>query len=475
MNKVLKALIVVLFSMFLTLCANAQEAEPIDYYITTYFPETIAAFSPKNISDNNVDTSTTLLSGCGIELNTNTDKSTSPDSIGYVYVKFATTPVTYTITYNRTVGTVAYNTGDDDMCVISAGENGFLHELTVIDDNVSSIMITSEYDMKVADILLFSCGELPPDIQRWEPTLDEYDMLCFPTHADDESLFMGALIAESVARGRLVQAALICNDKKDPERPHEFLDAVWTLGIRTYPIIGNFRDHYSQSLRYASTQYDTDEMRGFIVECIRRTKPSVVVAHDIDGEYGHGAHMLTSLLVREAIELTDNSESYPESASEYGVHKVKKLFLHLYNQNNIRLDVHKTYDALGGKSPFDLAVAAYDCHVSQHVWTNLYVRTTGDYDCSSFGLYYSDVGYDVASGDVFEGVDRVIPKIASTLDTSESLEFLSLSESTTPVHLLESDTESDPVQDAFSRTGVNFCIILAAFIILYGLISTRHR
>ena len=459
----------------MTLCAHAAEAIPLDYIITAYFPGSSAEFNLENISDEDISTAATLPSGCGIELSTSVDSAQDGDNIGYVYVKFTTTPVPYSVTYNNTVGTVAYNTGNDDMKVLSAGEHGFLHELTVIDGEVSSIMISSAHDMEIADIMLFSKGELPPNVQRWEPTLSECDMLCFPTHADDESLFMGALIADSTARGRLVQVALICNDKKAPQRPHELLDAVWTLGVRTYPIIGSFPDYYSRTLRYASTQYDAGEMRGFIVECIRRTRPSVVVAHDINGEYGHGAHMLTSLLVREAIRLTDDPESYSESVKEYGVHKVQKLFLHLYDENEIVIDVNKPYGTLGEKTPFDMAVAAYDCHKSQHIFDELFVTTNGTNDCSRFGLFYSDVGYDVSSGDVFEGIDPVIPSVAEMLDTSDSSKLTPQSADTTPTHLPDGDGVSESVRNAFGHTGVGFCLLLAALILLYGIITTRRR
>ncbi len=475
MSKVLKPLVILLFSFALTLCVHAEEAIPLDYKITAYFPGSSAEFNLENISDGNINTTATLPSGCGIELSTGVDSTRDGESIGYVYVKFTTTPVPYSVTYNSTVGTVAYNTGNDDMKVLPAGDYGFLHELTVIDGEASSVMISSKQDMEIADIILYSKGELPADVQRWEPTLSECDMLCFPTHADDESLFMGALIAESAARGRLVQVALICNDKKEPVRPHELLDAVWTLGVRTYPIIGSFPILYSKTLRYASTQYDSNEMRGFIVECIRRTKPSVIVAHDIDGEYGHGAHMLTSLLVREAIKLTGNPESYTDSAEKFGLHNVKKLFLHLYGQNEIILDVDKAYATLRESTPFDIAVAAYDKYQSQHVFEDFAVVKYGTIDCRRFGLYYSDVGYDVSSGDVFEGIDPVIPSAAETIDTSESSALTPQSSDTTPTHLPNSDGVSESVRNAFAHTGVGFCILLAALILLYGIITARRR
>lgn len=469
MNKVLRTLFVLLFFVLLSLCVYATEAESVDYSVTAFFPGANTFFDVNNIDDNNINTSSVLPAGLGIELSTSVDSASGGDNIGYVYVKFSTTPVPYTITYNNTVGTVAFDTGSDDMHVINAGEHGFLHNLTVIDGDVSSIMISSEYDMDIADILIYSKGTLPQSVQRWEPTLSECDVLCFPTHPDDESLFMGALISESVARGRLVQVALICNDKTAPYRPHELLDAVWTLGVKLYPIIGSFPDHYSRSLSLAQSQYDTNAMLEFIVECIRRTKPSVVVAHDPDGEYGHGAHMLTSFLVREAIELTEDPEKHPQSATEYGVHKIKKLFLHLYKENELILDVKKQYDTLGGRSPFDLTVDAYDCHKSQHIFDDLYVTTSGNLDCSRFGLFYSSVGYDTANGDIFVGVPSVTPKVADESVSPEESKLMPAQENTSYEHL------SDTISYSFTHMCLIVCILISSAIILYGIISTRRH
>ena len=38
-------------------------------------------------------------------------------------------------------------------------------------------------------------GELPARVQRWEPPCEKADLLVFPTHADDDALYFGALIS----------------------------------------------------------------------------------------------------------------------------------------------------------------------------------------------------------------------------------------------------------------------------------------
>ena len=93
-------------------------------------------------------------------------------------------------------------------------------------------------------------------------------------------------------RGYKVQVAYLTNHWAEPYRPHELLNGLWTVGIRAYPVIGEFIDYYSDNLEHAKGLYDRDRVIEHQVEMIRRFRPEVIIGHDIDGEYGHGVHML---------------------------------------------------------------------------------------------------------------------------------------------------------------------------------------
>ena len=77
-------------------------------------------------------------------------------------------------------------------------------------------------------------------------------------------------------------------------REHEKLDGLWESGIKHYPICGDFPDLYSTSLEAAKKQYIYDDVLSYTTSTIRRFKPLVVVTQDLNGEYGHGGHMLFS-------------------------------------------------------------------------------------------------------------------------------------------------------------------------------------
>ncbi len=311
---------------------------------------------------------------------------TAWEDIGYLEVTFFKYAADYTI----------WADGDE-----IERNYGFVHDCTALPEGSRNLQLYFPNGAELSEITAYRSGEPPAELQLWNPPLDNgCDVLAFPTHADDDVLFMGALIASARSEGRTVQACFITNHYDTAERTHEALDGLWALGVRNYPIIGSFPDLYSRSLRYAESQYDTDAMRGYIVESIRRFKPLVVLGHDFDGEYGHGAHMLSAKLLSEAVTLTDDPNYYPESYEKYGGYTPCKLFIHFYKQNSFTFDAKAPSERLGGKSPFEIAEYAYTFHKTQHKW-DFAVTDYGTLDCRKWGLYFSTVGYDVEANDIF--------------------------------------------------------------------------
>lgn len=135
---------------------------------------------------------------------------------------------------------------------------------------------------------------------------------------------------------------------------------------------------------------------------MRRFKPEVVVDHDINGEYGHGVHMLNTWILQQAVEQSGDAQYFPESARKYGTFDVQKTYLHLYPENELIMDVDTPLTAFGGKTAYEMAVAGFAKHTSQQKWFS--VEKSGKYDCRKFGLYRTTVGSDSGIGDFFENV-----------------------------------------------------------------------
>ena len=321
----------------------------------------------------------------------------------------------------------------------ACGTSGFLHEVIRPSTPSKEVSITLP-DTILCEIRLFSKGQLPDTVQDWEAPYNDCDMLLLPTHADDEHIFFGGIMPYYAGeKGMKVQVAYLTNHWGEPYRPHELLNGLWEVGIRAYPVISEFSDYYSEALEHAKTLYDTEKMLAYEVELIRRFKPEVVVDHDINGEYGHGVHMLNTWLLQQAVEQSGNAQYFPESAQKYGTFDVQKTYLHLYPENELIMDVDTPLKAFGGKTAYEVAVAGFSKHVSQQKWFS--VEKSGKYDCRKFGLYRTTVGLDSGIGDFFENVtfsdapDPLPPKEESTQETAsdiqtESSDTVSKTEST---------------------------------------------
>jgi LmbE family N-acetylglucosaminyl deacetylase len=236
----------------------------------------------------------------------------------------------------------------------------------------------------------------------WLPPPEKADLLVLFAHPDDEVLFMGGVLPYYAGElHKRVMAA--CVVPASSQRSLELLDSLWLNGLRSYPSFGPMRDNFSMSLQGMYGKWRKDKLYRYVVGLYRRFKPDVVVSHDMKGEYGHGAHRAAADAAWQSLTLSANAKRYPDSAKEYGVWDVPKLYLHLYEKNAVDMNWRRPLDAFGGKTAFDMAKEGYACHTSQQQ-TEYTVEDSGPYDNSLFGLVHTNVGPDVKKDDFFENI-----------------------------------------------------------------------
>ena len=305
------------------------------------------------------------------------------------------------------------------------GTHGFLHEYIKLDMPVQSMALQFDAESQtICDIYVFSEGNLPDWVEVWNPPYENADMLLIPTHADDEHLFFGGTMPYYAGElKRKVQVAYLTNHWGEWYRPHELLKGLWKVGVTAYPVISEFPDYYSKSLNHAKTLYDEEKILAFQVSLLRRFRPEVVIAHDFNGEYGHGVHMLNAHALAEALTISADPSRYPESVEQYGVWDVPKAYFHLYEENEIVMEWGElALSAFGGKSALELAEEGFAKHTSQQKYFK--VRANGKNDCRKFGLYRSLVGEDQKKNDFFENIDWNVwdPVSSQPAASSEALD-----------------------------------------------------
>lgn len=270
---------------------------------------------------------------------------------------------------------------------LQSSENGFIHDFIPLEYPSDEVVLTFEGSAVLCDVYAFSEEKAPDWVQSWISSDDPCDILFLPTHADDEMLYFGGAMALAAERESEIQVAYMVNHNGEYYRPHELLNGLWELGVRRYPVIPDFPDIYSWSHEHAKTIYDENEILAYQIELIDRFEPQVIIGHDLKGEYGHGAHILNAHCLLNAVEKAN--------------WQTKKLYLHLYGENQILLNGDEPLERFGGATVFEMACRGFSCHKSQQQFFT--VEQSGPYDMRKFGLYRSTVGIDSGS-DIFEGI-----------------------------------------------------------------------
>lgn len=279
----------------------------------------------------------------------------------------------------------------------------------------------------------------------WQAPPEELGVLVFSAHPDDEGIFFGGVIPYyALVKKMSVAIVVMVSDMKGKPyeiRETELSDAAWHYGIRIKPVFGRFLDHTHmgglKSMYSAFDAWDGDEFNGvadlnnnkiydgrekgalFMAEQIRRFRPAIIITHDINGEYGHGAHKATAICAIDAFSIAADSSVDIKGLAPW---QAKKLYVHLYEENKVfHTGLEDAYPELEGKTPRQVAKEGLKYHMSQlGITVSSYYESNekhDGYDSERWGLYASFVGNDPKSdgiigknvhyGDFLENLDNL--------------------------------------------------------------------
>lgn len=304
---------------------------------------------------------------------------------------------------------VCFQTEPEEMAVKSGGREiyrrqgaGLAHRYVPFagDEPLTLKLRGGKDGVSISEFRVFS-GAQPPDwVQRWQSPLTRADLLIIVAHPDDELLWMGGAIPYyALERGKRVAVAyMTCASHL---RRSELLNGLWTAGVCNYPFIGRFRDASKNGVKGVQAAWGgEDKAAAHVTRLIRQLQPQVVLTHDLRGEYGHPAHIVTARAVLKALEASADARQFPDSAAQHGVWDVPKAYLHLYGENPIVMPWQQPIAARGGKTALQVCADAFEQHRSADPIYK--VVDYGRYSPTRFGLYRSLVGPDVQGDDFFE-------------------------------------------------------------------------
>ena len=259
----------------------------------------------------------------------------------------------------------------------------------------------------------FDKANAPANVHKWEEPCEKADLLLISSHADDEQLFFaGILPYYSQVRKYEVQVAYATDHYAEPVRHQERLNGLWECGIRHYPVSAGYYDLYSESYDEALrnlASYDVTEEKIIAWEksLLKQFEPKVLITHDVNGEYGHGMHILVNGTVQKAL---------ANAKSEFPF--LQRVYFHLYDEGQVKLTWEdEAFDELGGFTPFQVTQQkGFECHKSQHwTWFKRWIHGRNNeitkaeqittYSPMDFGCYYKADSFEpVQKDDFFEGL-----------------------------------------------------------------------
>ncbi len=294
-----------------------------------------------------------------------------------------------------------------------------------VPEGSAKITISCSEPMEISECGAYGPGELPDTINLPEDTPKKLDYLIISAHPDDDQLFMGAVIpvygAERGYNGTVLY--MTCRKRN---RYEEALNGVRVAGLTNLPLFAFKKDggpDYDEVCKF----WDYDETVTELVRYFREFRPEVVVTHDLKGEYGHALHRITSEATIDAVAAAANPSYDLDSIEEYGAWQVKKLYIHLYPEKKLIIDMQQPLEVFDGRTALDVAKAAYSEHKSQqYLW--FYVSDKGAYSAAEYGLAFTAVGDDTPGrNDLFEHIfndgDRNVIANAEEETNSKALSF----------------------------------------------------
>ena len=331
---------------------------------------------------------------------------TSTYEIGGIYFVWSSAPSKWEL--------FAYESNGSLTSVLEGGTERYLTQYVYVPSeyaeyrNFRLVMTpdTTSSAIDLASLSIFGPGNAPYYAPAWQPFTGRTDLLTIVSHPDDEDLYMSVPEVTYANQGMKCETVFMTYGSNSTSvRRYEAQESVWSLGNKSYPVMGNFVDVKTTTKEGMMSYWPLESTISFIVEQIRKYKPSVVVTHDVRGEYGHGAHMLTEYATELAFQYAADPDIYPDSAAKYGTWTAGKLYVHLYSTNALNtMSLTANLSAFENKTVLKVIQDAYSRQKSQLPGRSL--PTSGSYDMRKFGLVASNLGADWTHDSMFENVSN---------------------------------------------------------------------
>ena len=330
-------------------------------------------------------------------------------------------------------------------------------------------------------LLAFSFVSFLPTTTKAESETpkDGVDLMIVCAHPGDEYLFLsGALPLYAGEQGRSAVVVYLCESDEATQAAAK--KAMARFGDQVQAVFGTFSNKYASTKDEQLRFWDSRQVITYLVGVIREYKPAIVLTHQPQGEYGNGAHIVTSDSVFMAVRYAPEANRYPESSALYGAWQVQRLFFHQYGENMVTLDRSKPIERFGGLTALELDQQGYALFPTTYP---IKITDESGYTSAQYGLASAldAKTFDPTKGDLFSGLDASLlgPTAAPYVAPTVTPEPTAAAEATQPASANEAPVATAPsaaqapVASGFPNGILLICCGAVCLLALAGLIFLK--
>lgn len=372
-SRTLPLLLLALIMLPLRPHARAQ-AEQTAYDVTeacaVSLPGRQAGNEP-HVLDGNVESYATLEHSNYVEI------ALPTDGAGYLCVSWYDLPEAYTVEQYDATGTLL---GSDEA-------QGFINDCYELDEAARSLHIYVPRDARLADLRVFSAGELPAQVQRWQATPQTADLLLIASTPQAAAQDLYAVVASyTVEHGVSTRFAVLERDTRTAQE--ELLNALWYLGVRTYPIFYDLVCNNNDSYKLTKGEWNAGATIKLLASLINASGARVLATHAANESAYNASAQFTGEMVDDALKRLD------DEANE----RLLKAYRADINGATV-LELNEPLIAFDGQTVMEVANAAYMRHASLTQFHKSIQPT------AAFTLSYTRVGGDALGDNLLENID----------------------------------------------------------------------
>ena len=258
-----------------------------------------------------------------------------------------------------------------------------------LDESTRAIRILASENCALSSLRLYGPdAPLPDSVQRWQAPRERADMvfLAATPEAALEDLFAALTI---YAVEHEMETALICMSADTRSAQNDLLDALWALGIQSYPYFGGFFTWNNASYLMVSAEWKAIEAYKYIESTLAALSPRVIVSHADDEKAENQAKRFTATKLLELLKAKNRA------LLQSGLEK-----LYLCAEEGTALDMDAPLINLGGLTAREAVERLAFSH-----YETLHIRPLGVTARATFALAYTSVGEDVQQCDLLENID----------------------------------------------------------------------